>query len=798
MSGGLNYDFTEVTDHLFDQDGVWFAPIRHHSPACAWALNAMIQDVQPVEILIEAPADYEDLIPLLLHEETRPPVAVVSLIGKTDQRVAGYFPFCAHSPELVALQAGQALGAKLRFIDLASGEKGILKVEKKDRPIVFSSDDHFDSSDYTNALAKSFKCRDGFELWDHLFETRIGTADWRGFFTDVGAYCAGMRASTPPDVIASDGDEKREAFMASRIAEARGKGPVLVVTGGFHTPALIRSLGKTRTASRTAQSSSKSYLIRYSFDALDALNGYAAGLPQPAYYDELWKATIDSRGTPDWKAIGIDIVNRFAERQREQGYPIAVPAQVEMLRIAESLARLRGRPGIMRYDLFDGARAALVKGEANVRDIWTEGLASFLTGSQIGNIPVSAGSPPLVEDARDRARANRIDVSDGGQRRRKLDVYRKGSQLEASRYFHAMTLLDTGFARREAGPDFINRARMDLLFEEWSFAWSPAVEGRLIELSVLGDQLPTVCLNRLFKVREDLEKNGEAGDLPQLVSWLSRGLMAGLGDKLSPFLAELSNDIQTSVDFSATAHCLRNLYSIATTRGVLRPPDILDFDTALDVAFYRLVYLTDDLCQTTYDTMEPRLKALKLATEFLNGAENTRFDAELYNEAIDRVVSSGPPPQILGATLGICVQSGRRPVGTLTEALNGQFDGSVISTEDRIGVLIGLLATVPSVLWSVPEVLDAVDKFLRSLEEDEFISILPALRHAFTALNPRETEKLASQLAFGRKYSVSALTATHWQLSEDDLHLGARAERAMQAAIQADGLDDWLSAEVDE
>ena len=788
-------DFSDVTDHLFNQDNVWFAPIRHHSPACAWALREMIRELKPVQILIEAPADYTSEIPLLIHEETRPPIAIVSLIGSADRKLAGYYPFCSHSPEYVALEAGAELGADLRFIDLASGEKAVLREDKQDRKIVFSRDDYFDSSSYTDALARAFGCRDGFELWDHLFESRVGNADWRAFFTDVGAYCAGMRASTHPDIIEATGDEVREAFMARCLAERTKAGPVVVVTGGFHTPALIRSLGKQTKSPKTEALPSTSYLIRYGFDALDALNGYAAGLPQPAYYEKLWQAACAENGTPDWKALGLEIVSGFVRKLRDDGELITVPAQVEMLRVAESLARLRGRPGVMRHDLFDGARAALIKGEANQNDVWSERLSRFLTGTQIGDIPQSAGSPPLVEDARARARANRIDVSDGAPRRRKLDIHRKDSQLEASRYFHAMALLETGFARRESGPDFVNRVQMDLLFEEWSFAWSPAVEGRLIELSLLGDQLPEVCLNRLVQIHEELEKDGRNGEIEILVDWLRRGLLAGLGESLLPFLATITNEIRICPDFSVLARSLRTLFAISATRGPLRPPEALDFDQALNAAFTRLVYLMDDLGNASEDTMDARLSALKLITEFLRSDGEARFDVELYHDAIDRVIAGDPAPKILGATLGICVQAGRREPDELIAALKGHFGGSTISALDQIGVLIGLLSTIPSLLWTIPDVMDSVDDFICSLSEDDFISILPHLRLAFSALNPRETEKLADLLASSKGYASTALTQIHGTASEAELHQGLSIELAIRAAIEEDQLSNWLTPE---
>jgi len=105
--------FATVADGLFQPErGLYFAPIRHHSPACAWALRALIQEVRPQQILVEAPVDFTPLIDLLLNEQTRPPVSIVSLVeepGKEGRRLSGYYPFCAHSPELVALQTGRTM-----------------------------------------------------------------------------------------------------------------------------------------------------------------------------------------------------------------------------------------------------------------------------------------------------------------------------------------------------------------------------------------------------------------------------------------------------------------------------------------------------------------------------------------------------------------------------------------------------------------------------------------------------------------------------------------------------------------
>ena len=110
---------------LYDESRqLWVVPIRHHSPACAAHLERLIAEVRPAAILVEGPCDFDPLIDLVCDSRTRAPVAIVSLRdtgeGQPARRVVSYFPFCAHSPELIALQAANRQGIMSRFIDLPS------------------------------------------------------------------------------------------------------------------------------------------------------------------------------------------------------------------------------------------------------------------------------------------------------------------------------------------------------------------------------------------------------------------------------------------------------------------------------------------------------------------------------------------------------------------------------------------------------------------------------------------------------------------------------------------------------
>jgi hypothetical protein len=772
--------------------GLYVVPIRHHSPACAWYLRKLLAEVKPKHVLIEAPADFAPQIPLLLDEATAPPVALVALVDpKGDRpRVAGYYPFCAHSPEFVALRDGQALGANLRFIDAPAADKALGRDPEQTEPLVFTDEHHFDSNDYTRALTQATGCRDGFELWDHLFETQIGADDWQRFFTDVGVYCTGMRMATPPEVIDQTGDTTRETHMAHAVKTALAQGgPVVVVVGGFHAPALIGDLSK-KTKPKADSAPTDCYLIRYGFRALDTLNGYAAGLPQPGYYQHLWDHPPASE--EGWRAITIDLLSEFSDKMRADGHVISLPAQVEAIRIAEGLSRLRGRPGALRHDLIDGVQGALVKGETQGRDAIVTALQSFLCGDALGQIPAAAGAPPLVEDVHRRARKHRFDVTDTQTRSRKLDIRRKDAHLAASRFCHALALIGSPFATREIGPDFITGNRTDLLFEEWLYTWSPVVEGHLIENAVLGDDLLTACLGHLIRARQMMISKGNARDLPEMVTLLSRGILAGLGTELVAFLTNLSQDVQSLGTFSTTTHALRRLMFLANATGPMRAPDELDLSVTVRAAYGRLIFLCDELPNTSDDQVAERLEAIRTTTEILRDAKTSGLDPDALSEALARVTDRVENPVILGALLAVAVQSGLRRASDLPSAVAGRLTGVSLDLADRIGVLRGILHTAPLLLWHADGLLAIVDDFLCALDEADFLDLLPHLRLAFTALNPRDTDRLAAELARIHDVQTGSLLKTP-AASEADLSRALDIERGLLASLATDKLTDWIA-----
>ncbi len=100
----------------------WLYGVRHHSPACAVALPALLDAYQPTVIALEMPADLQSWIEWLGHAEAGAPLAVAAVAKHGGD--LGFYPFADFSPELVAIRWARAHGVPVVAIDLPSAERG--------------------------------------------------------------------------------------------------------------------------------------------------------------------------------------------------------------------------------------------------------------------------------------------------------------------------------------------------------------------------------------------------------------------------------------------------------------------------------------------------------------------------------------------------------------------------------------------------------------------------------------------------------------------------------------------------
>lgn len=781
-------------------DGLYFAPVRHHSPACALALRALIREVRPAAVLIEGADDFDAVIPLLLDPATRPPVAILAQArhNADDDVSAVFYPFCDYSPEWVALHEGRAVGAQMAFIDLPWHARA---ATAEDDMGSLMSERYLAHSAYVQALAANSGCRDQDELWDHLFELRPPAAlrDWRTLFADVFCYCAMARFDYEPAVLEADGSLPRERHMAQHIRAWRAKitGPIVVVTGGFHTIALQQLLPAAAAATPVVPAGGAigNWLVRYSFDRLDALNGYAAGMPAPAYYQRAWDSAGDAG--PDWQAVAIDCLVTLARASRNldlAGQLSTADVQAASVQ-AVRLADLRGHAGPGRQDLLDAVRSCFVKGAI---DDGTRGAAAdirrFLGGSRIGDVPPSAGSPPLLEDARRVAAAMRVNLDDSQPRTMRLEVYRKERHRVRSRFLHLMAYLDTGLARWQSGPDFLGGSGLDTLTEEWQVGWNPMVEARLIALSPTGTTLQEAAMARLRKEQAALAAAGGARSAAGAVGLLTRACLIGMQPQLPALLTLVGAGLDEDANAGSVISCGHRLLLLWHGREPLGLQDHPHLHTLLLQAWRSALYLLPQLADAPADDEANAIGSL-LSLRALHGAlgtgdadETAQWTAQLARVAADLEAAPG----VASAAAALLFLDGSWDEAQLATRMQLLFGPGAIAA-DAVRALRGLMAAAPELLLTQARLREDFGAIMDGWDEATFISYLPDLRHAFALLKPQETAQLAEALA-GPDGDAALLGHMQYSVTASSMLAGAALQAALSACLQRDGLGAWAHA----
>lgn len=810
---------------------ITYFPIRHHSPACAAHVKRWIEEHQPASILIEGPESFEELTHLLVDKQCHCPVAVyISFVDKKNRvmpseavslsgppRFAAYYPFCDYSPELVALRAGHAIGARLRFIDLEYAEK-ILADQQEPQPgrasrmvDSLTDDPHLRHSEYVQELSRRMGCRDFNELWDHLFESGWDSLDTDDFLDRVATWCVMARLGYTEHDLKQDGTQAREACMASAIQDEmahnkaeKKKGPILVVTGGFHTVALPNLVAKKAQRPKKPSFSEDecgTWLMRYSFDQLDSLSGYASGMPGPAFYDRMWSAEEETGlSGPEARAqVAADIIVEIGRLTRDRDLPtmISTPDAIAALEMTRELARLRGHPWPMREDVLDGMRSCFVKGTLEVEGRSLLRLVrEVLSGDRVGQVPPGTGAPPIVEDFHQEAKRLRLPMNTIESREMVLDLYRKKSHREISRLFHRLDLLNISFAYFRSGPDFVSGTGLDLMQEHWQISWSPACDSALIEASVYGPTVEEAASSRLQEKIADLESSGEGHSTDTAVSMLVRACRMGLQKQSSILVPLIDEHIAGDPDLASVVKGLSQLELLSCSREPLEAMHLQTVPELMVAAYQRACRLLKDIADCPDEMVQSIIGALRALREIVAGnrapgdAEES-LDAELFHLSLARILTEPPnraQAAIVGASAGILYGEGRLTELELIQVISGYLGGTSTDPRRTCGILQGLLATAREVAWQITEVIQAIDNQFDSWDEETFLQALPDLRLAFADLTPREISRVADHVAqaHGEKDLGELI---HMDLDETEVQMALRIAQRVEQSLKDDHLD---------
>jgi hypothetical protein len=733
-------------------------PVRHHSPTAARLVRDLIARLRPAAVLVEGPADFNERIDELFLPH-RPPLAIYSFVHlPTGQRCGAYYPLCEHSPEWQALRAGHEIGAAVRFIDLPWADVASSEEEPSNR----YADAEFRRSEYIARLCRKLGVEDFNTLWDTLFELDAGLTV-ESYLERCHLLCGNMRRLEGAGAVH---DRQREAFMAAMVRHAldETRGPVLIVTGGYHSlalharlaggkgwPAGLTEPAECRPRPPTAGEERGIALTPYSFERLDSLTGYEAGMPNPGFYQQVWEDRRAGRADTHHTLLA-----RVAERLRQRNQQVSAADLIAAETTARGLAALRGHGEVWRTDLVDGITGALVK-EALTgrgRHPLLDAVHDVLRGGERGQLGAGTVLPPLALDIRRQLEAHDLQ---GRERPRDVELDLDApADRERSRVLHRVRLLGISGYERTGGTDLAARADLARVWESWRVAWSPDFDAGCIESARYGPTLAEAAATRLTEQAATIER--DAGKAALL---LIDAALAGLTDLAASLLRRLADIVRGDGDFFSVAGSLNHLLYLYRYDAVLETAGRGDIGGLLAETFQRTLWLLESLGQVSGRDEALLAGVAGLRDTFERCEADLSLNREEVVQVLDRIGSDRhQSPLLRGSALGALWSLAAASPDAVKAALRRFAD------PDQLGdFLTGLFALAREQVQRQSDLVLGIHDLLSRYADEDFLTALPSLRLAFTYFTPREKHHLAltlrEALGLQKEPELAALTVSH-------------------------------------
>jgi hypothetical protein len=731
--------------------------IRHHGPGSARNVRQALEALKPDAILVEGPPDAADVLPLLSQPAMQPPVAL--LVYEADPpkgkehrpRKSVFYPFAVFSPEWQALYFGLTHDIPVRFMDLPQAHQLALPEPQIPDHMPSVSDDEPGGESTINSqqseirhdplrwLAEAAGYGDGERWWERMVEQRrdsltaTGSAD---LFAAILEAMTALRQEAGELALVSPVEPQREAYMRQTIRAAKREGfeRIAVVCGAWHAPALA-NMPSAQSDADLLKGLPKMHVqvtwTPWTYGRLAWASGYGAGIGSPGWYHHLWKSGQVGH-TPTQVAIAW--MTRVARLLRAQDLDASSASVIEAVRLAESLAALRGHPLPGLEELTEATLTVLCFGNtAPLRLIQDQ----LIVGETLGQVPNTAPTPPLAEDLAREQKRLRLPP-EATQRTLDLDL-RKPNDLERSYLLHRLDLLGIpwGKAERVAG-------KSGTFHEMWRLQWQPEFAVALIEASVWGN---TVCDAATAHTRDAAD---HAPDLPALTHLLDRALLADLPDATLHLMECLQAQAALASDVSYLMDALPPLANVLRY-GNVRQTDAGMVGHVVDGLVARICIGLPGACASLNDeaasAMYDHLIAANNAVVLLQNAEQLAAWQAVLRQMADqqglhgliggrccRLLLDGG---VFDSGVGYNDEASRRMGLALSTAVEPPQAAAWVE-----GFLkgSGLLLLHDDSLWQV------LDGWVTALPGETFTALLPLLRRTFSTFAAPERRQMGERV----------------------------------------------------
>ncbi|WP_309248863.1 DUF5682 family protein [Streptomyces sp. MNP-20] len=748
--------------------------VRHHGPGSARAVGAALDAAVPGVVLIEGPPEADDLVRLAADADMRPPVALLAHVVDEPGRSA-FWPLAEFSPEWVAIRWAVRRGVPVRFVDLPAAHTLAHREEEPGGPGPGRGDP-------IGTLADAAGYDDPERWWEDVVEHRGAGADPFAPFEALGEAMGALR-ETPGsggerrdllrETPGSGGEHRdllREAYMRLQVRAAQrefGAERVAVVCGAWHVPALRQ---------RTTVAADRALLkglpkvkvdmtwVPWTHRRLARRSGYGAGVDSPGWYGHLFGAP--DRPVERW-------LTRVAGLLREEGRIVSSAHVIEAVRLAGTLAAMRGRPLAGLTETTDAVRAVMCDGSdvplALVHD-------RLVVGDVLGEVPESAPAVPLQRDLGRLQRKLRLKP-EALEREVELDL-RKETDAARGRLLHRLRLLGVGW-----GEPVRSRGSTGTFRETWRLRWEPELSVRVAEAGVWGTTVAGAAT-----ARAEADAVG-AEALADVTALAERCLLAELPSALPVVMRVLADRAALDADVGHLAEALP-----ALVRS-LRYGDVRGTDTgalgevALGLVERVCVGLPSacvGLDAEAAERMRGRVDAVHGAVGLLGSLAASAAPEPGAGDAVPggggRARPSGPGAGVRARWLGVLrgLAGGERVVGVvrgrcarllmddgaLPEGEAARLMGLALSRGSEPGDaaawiegFVGGGAGGGMLLVHDERLLGLVDQWLTGVSAEAFVDVLPLLRRTFSAYEEGVRRTLGELVRRGPGRGTSAMAA---------------------------------------
>ncbi len=802
----------EVLEILAGSRDPYVIGVRHHSPALASAVPALLDAAAPEVLLIELPAEAGPWLEFLADERAVAPLALAGAASSAaSDRVAGvapgstagpapeaagmaFYPFADFSPELAALRWARAHGVPVLPCDLplvALAEiTGPTRAEGRQRkplspanaplPAASPPDAAEMRPRYGDALRSSVSGRAGEDLWDRQVEARAPGATPDQVRRAALAVGWALRADTP---FIDPYDLAREEWMRG-VLHSVGARRAAMVLGSFHVPAMLPSLAASprpcapvdvvEAVLKGAFPESMS-LVSYAFSLLDERSGYPAGIRDPLWQQSVYEAGGDAAAVQAAAAAHLVSVCRAL---RAAGHPAGPAEAKQALRFALDLATLRGLAAPARGELVEAVQAVLGQGDSLGRGrALAQAMEIALIGDRTGVL--APGTPRSGLRVAVQNLLAELRLPGPGERGREVRLDPLRSPLDRRREvtLRRMAVCDVPYAEPR---DLVAPGGLPALTSAWRAGWTPATEAHLNALTVRGLSLGQAAESVL---RHELRRQrAESG--PTAAQTLA-GLLRAAECGLASMVAERARDIDGVVIPTASLGELVRAAELTDRIGAGHVPGVGEGEAPWDA----------ELSERIDAAALHHLDGLGGSRELADARSLTAFvlravesgSALRADRALRRLETQAGP--MIAAAAGAClVLTGATEPGALGERVAGWVDAAThraarSALRERLS---GLLAAAGPLLDSGPSVLDPLITCINTLPDDDFLERLASLRGGFKDLSAAERERILRSVE-GRIGGVTRIDAASGPTPEA-LADAAGADAAGRAAVLAAGL----------